>query len=142
MRVVLTLAIQKNDEGVYQSGVGISVQNPSAYAVHITAISFLYPWRPVSLLDRAKHVLKYRTSPMRVGYCHTALSNYEEYGVSDRCPASIEPGHSHYVFVEESVIESILEDATSRFLIAEVQDALWRRKYSKRFKVSVPKSKN
>lgn len=136
VRVVLTLAVEKDDKGAYQSGVGISVQNPSAHAVHITNISFLYPWSRVTVLERAKHVIKYRTAPSRMGWCHTALSNYQ---VSDGCPVSIEPGKSHYVFVERTVLERILEEATHRLLIAVVQDALWRNKYSRPFKVNFRK---
>lgn len=136
VRVRLCFSVDKDDAGEYQSGVGIFVQKPSAHTVHINHIGLLYPWRRATLEDRIEHVLKYRRAPIRIGWCHTSLSNYD---VDARCPASIEPGQSHYVFVDQTVVEGVLKDATARVLIAEVQDALWRRKYSKRFAVDVPK---
>lgn len=137
IRVRLCFALDKDEDGKPCTGIGISVQNPSAHAVHITHIGLLYPWRAVTLWDRVKHVIKYRSSPARMGWCHTSLSNY---GKEDGCPISIEPGQSHYVFVEQSTIESVLETARSRFLIAQVQDALWRNKCSRTFAVDVPPS--
>lgn len=142
LRVVMTLAIETNDKGIYESGVGISVQNPSAHTVHITAISLLYPFRRVTLMERLAYLLKYRKWPARIGWCHCALSNYAEHGVSDGCPVSIEPGKSHYVFVQQDIVEQVFGDSGSRLLIAEVQDALWRRKYSKPYGVSARKPKN
>lgn len=133
IRVRVCLAVDDRPDGKSRVGIGIFVQNPSAHTVHITNISLLYPFRPVTILGRIKHVWEYRSSPLRIGWCSTALSLY---GVDDRCPASIEPGQSHYVFVEQEALDEILEGALSRLIIAAVQDALWRTKYSKKFLVS------
>lgn len=137
VRVRLCFALDKDEGGKPCTGIGISVQNPSAHTVHITHIGLLYPWRAVSLWERIKHGMKYRSSPLRMGWCHTSLSNY---GKKDGCPTSIEAGQSHYLFVEQATIESGAT-ARSRHLVAEVQDALWRRKYSSTFAVDVRKPK-
>jgi hypothetical protein len=58
------------------------------------------------------------------------------HGINDGCPTSIEPGKSHWIFVRHEVLDQLLEYAESRRLKAVVQDALWRKKYSKAFEYS------
>lgn len=135
IRVLLTFAID-TFEGKTQSGLGISVQNPSAHSVHITDVSFLYPLQTVSVLDRFKHMLEFKRLPRHQGWCHTSLSNYQ---VEDSCPATIEPGQSHWIFVPSEALERLFTDVKSRRLKAVVQDALWRNKYSKEFEYPTPR---
>lgn len=129
IRVRLAYAVVTTD-GETKGGVGISIQNPSASTAHISGVSFVYPWRRTTLRDRIGHLIKYRRIPTRIGWCHTALSNFK---VDDECPTSIDPERSHWIFVEESVIESLLSSSHARIFAIQVQDALWRNKYSKHF---------
>lgn len=62
-------------------------------------------------------------------------------GVDDECPASIEPGKSHWIFVPEDVVRKVLAEATSPYFRIVVQDALWRNKYSKKFVYDLPTGK-
>jgi len=113
--------------GEYVHGAMISVQNPSAHAVHISNISLVYHWRRTTFLDSLEHIFRFRRFPRRIGWCHSSLSNYD---IDDKCPVKLEPGMSHQVLVPEEAIEKMLSDAKSRRFIAVVQDALWRDKYS------------
>lgn len=135
VRVLLTLASDSMD-GEFTCGVGISVQNPSTHTAHITHVSFLYPSSVPTFRDRIKHLVKFKRVSRTHGWCHTALSNF---GLSDGCPVSIEPGKAHWIFVPDSVIQEILSDAISPHLKVVVQDALWRNKYSRKFDYLVPK---
>jgi len=129
VRIVLILALEKVD-GEMQHGVGISIQNPSGHTAHITNVSFLYPSTKLTVLARIKNMVRFKRILRTDGWCHSALSLY---GVEDRCPASIEPGKSHWIFVRHETLEKVLARAQSRRLKAVVQDALWRNKYSKAF---------
>jgi hypothetical protein len=129
VRVVLIFAVE-DVEGETQHGLGISIQNPSGHTVHITNVSFLYPYRKLGLWNRVKNVVRFRRILRNDGWCHSALSLH---GVEDQCPVSIEPGKSHYIFVRHETLEKVLADAQPRRLKAVVQDALWRNKYSKAF---------
>lgn len=135
IRVLLTFAIESLD-GKPRSGAGISIQNPSAQTAHITSVSFLYPYTTTTLRGRIKHLVEFKRIPRNHGWCHTSLSNF---GMKDGCPASIEPGKSHWIFVPEEVVEKLLKDSVSRQFKVVVQDALWRNKYSKAFEYPSPK---
>jgi hypothetical protein len=117
-------------DGETKGGIGISIQNPSASTAHVTGVSFVYPWRRRSLWDRLGHLVKYKRLPLRIGWCHTGLSNFD---LNDGCPSSIEPAKSHWIFVPKEVVEQLLSDAYERRFVVQVQDALWRNKYSKPF---------
>jgi len=114
----------------YIHGATVSVQNPSAHAVHITGISLVYHWRRTTLSDFFEHIFRFRRFPLRIGRCHTSLSNYN---IDDKSPVKLEPGMSHQVLVPHEVIEEVLSDAKTRRFVAVVQDALWRNKYSSVF---------
>jgi hypothetical protein len=129
VRVVLIFAIETVDDEM-QQGVGISIQNPSSQTAHITNVSFLYATGSATLRERISHVIEFKRLPSTLGWCHSSLSLH---GVDDRCPVSIEPGRSHWIFVRDEVLEEVLKNARSRHLRAVVQDALWRNKYSKTF---------
>lgn len=129
IRVRIAYAVDTVD-GETKGGIGISIQNPSTSTAHITGVSFVYPWRRGALRDRFIHLVKYKRLPVRIGWCHTALSNFD---LSDECPASIEPAKSHWIFVPKEVVEKLLSDAYERRFVVQVQDALWRNKYSKPF---------
>jgi hypothetical protein len=43
--------------------------------------------------------------------------------------------------IEKRVVDEVLESALARVIVAEVQDALWRRKHSRKFAVDVLKPK-
>lgn len=117
-------------DGELKNGVGIFIQNPSASTAHVTAVSFVYPLMNASLFQRIGHLVKYRRSPRRMGWCHSSLQNF---GLNVGLPTSIEPAKSHLIFVPGEVIEKLLLNSERRRFIIQVQDALWRNKYSKPF---------
>lgn len=129
VRVLLTPALE-TVEGELQHGIGISIQNLSGQTVHIAHVSLLYPLESSTLQDKLRHLIRFKRISRTDGWCHCSLSLL---GVEDGCPASIEPGKSHWIFVRHEVLERILERAQSHRLKAVVQDPLWRNKYSKAF---------
>lgn len=114
--------------GILHNGIGISVQNPSSHAIHITSIAILYPYTNATVRDRVKYMIQYKRVPLRVGWVLSVLSNH---GIADGCPTTIEPQKAHWVFVPNSALENISPSASVIRLRAVVQDALWREKYSK-----------
>lgn len=136
VRVRLAFAVETKD-GKTESGLGVSVQNPSAHTVHITGASFLYPYSEPTFTRRLEHIFRYKRVPWDLGWCH---SSFGLNGIEDGCPISIEPGASHYVMVPQDKLERVLADAKRRVLKVSVQDALWRNKKSQAF--AWPKSKS
>lgn len=136
VKVRLTFAVE-TVEGKTTGGLGISIQNPSASAAHITNVSFVYPWRRTTLWERIKHMVRYRRLPIRIGWCHSSLSNF---GLEDRCPVTIEPAKSHWIFVPDDKVEELLAQARQRMIVVQMQDELWRNKYSTAFAYSAKKS--
>jgi hypothetical protein len=122
VRVRLAFAVETKD-GKTESGLGVSIQNPSAHTVHITAVSFLYPYTQPTFRRRVEHVLKYKQVPWDLGWCHSSFGIND---IEDGCPVSIDPGASHYVMVTQDKLELVLTDARRRILKVSVQDALWR----------------
>ncbi|WP_143559609.1 hypothetical protein [Sphingomonas dokdonensis] len=129
IKVRLTFAVE-TIEGVAKAGLGISVQNPSSSAAHITNVSFVYPWRRVTWRDRISHLVRFKSLPVRIGWCHSSLSNFD---LEDGCPVTIEPAQSHWIFVPSETVEKLFSDALKRKVVVQVQDALWRNKYSKAY---------
>ena len=129
VRVLLIFALE-TIKGESQHGIGISIQNVSTQTVHISNVSFLYPYAKSTLRDKVKHLIRFRQIPRNDGWCR---SNLAFHGIEDGCPTSIEPGKSHWIFVRHEVLEGLLEHAESRRLKAVAQDALWRNTYSKVF---------
>lgn len=123
-------ASSQNDE--VQIGLHISVQNVSAHTVHISSLSILYPYRQVGVIDYLSHLVKYRRIASNIGWVHTRPDYYD---VEDGFPVSIEARKSHDIFIPEGALEKLLDDAIRREIRAGIQDALWRNKYSKTFKV-------
>ena len=133
-KILVKLIFSVEDLGEkYVHGVSIAVQNPSSYTVHLTNISLLYPYLRPRLKDYIVHMFRFKRWPSRIGWCNTSLSNY---GIDDGCPLALEPGNSHRVLIPEDKLEHVLADATDRQLVAVVQDALWRNKYSTIFQYS------
>lgn len=137
LRVRLIFAIETIEDEL-QSGIGISIQNVSGQTVHITNVSFLYPYRRSTVLDRLKHLIRFKLIPWNDGWCHSSLSLH---GLHDGCPASIEPGKSHWIFVRHEVLDRPFERAESFRLKAVVQDALWRNRYSQAFEYSTQENR-
>lgn len=129
LRVLIVIAME-TVEGELQSGLGISIQNISSQTVHITNVSFLYPYRRSTIPEKIKHVISFKRIPRNDGWCHSSLSLN---GINDECPTSVEPGKSHWIFVRHEVVERLLAKAESPHFKAVVQDALWRNRYSKVF---------
>jgi hypothetical protein len=129
VRVRLAFAVETKD-GQTQTGLGVSIQNPSAHTVHITAASFLYPYSEAALRQRLEHIIRYKRVPFDLGWCYSGFSLYD---VEDGCPVSIEPGASHYIMVPQDKLEQLLANARRRILKVSVQDALWRNKKSRAF---------
>lgn len=129
VKVILVFSVDSSN-GTTQHGMEIAIQNPSVNKVYITSVSFLYHYRKENFWSDLVHIIKFRQSPLTHGWCHTDLSRYE---VKSGCPITIEPGQSHNIFVPDSALEQLLEDAISRNIRVVVQDALWRNKYSNLF---------
>jgi len=127
VRLIFALEIIKGES---QDGIGISIQNLSAQTVHIARVSLLYFLATPTLRDRLRRLIRFKQISRSHGWCYCALSNF---GVEDGCPASIESGKSHWIFVGHDVIDGLLERAQSRRIKAVVQDPLWRNTYSKAF---------
>lgn len=119
----------------FRSGVGISIQNPSSQPVHINVVSLVYPYRHVGLLERVRDALRFPRMILRNGWCHVGLSIHD---VDDECPATIEPGKSHYIFVSDEVLAEVFDSALRREFRATAQDALYRNIYSPTFKYDLP----
>jgi hypothetical protein len=109
------------------AGAYISVQNTSSHTVHLAAVSALYKSSQASLWDKIKFSFTHKRFPTTVGWVHTSLKYH---GIPDGCPVAIEPGNAHQIFLPEEKIETILQDAVSRDLMANPQDMLWRNSYS------------
>ncbi len=119
-------------DGGYKSGISIYVQNPTSHTIPVSNIQILYPYRIVGLLDYVEHFWEYRRFPKRIGWVHTALS---QYGINDNCPFSLEPLQAKSVFISDEKLKLIFSDATSREIKAVVQDQLWQNVYSETFKI-------
>ena len=128
IKVCPTFAIETKPKT--KSGLGISIQNPSAHTAHITNVSILYPYRKVSIKERLQHLWRYKSFPINLGWCNSSLSLHN---VEDGCPTSIEPGKAHWIVIDDEVVQKIIKDATKDQLKIVVQDALWRNKYSPKF---------
>jgi hypothetical protein len=120
-----------------KSGVYVFVRNLSSHQIHLSSLSLLYPYRPVSLKERITHLWEYKRFPYRIGWVSTSLSNYS---IEDGCPICLEPRKSHSVLIRDDKLEDVLSDAVDRTLIACVQDQLWNNTYSKVFTHSVVKT--
>jgi hypothetical protein len=57
--------------------------------------------------------------------------------VNDGCPVSLEPGKSHEINVLDTELREILRDAIEPYVKFRVYDALWRSKYSARFRYEI-----
>jgi len=112
------------DHGIY-----VGIRNPSPHTVHLSGIDLLYRYKETRLIDKILYLFKYRRLPRTEGWVHTGLSNYS---LKDECPLALESGKSHNVFVPNDILEKIFDDSIDRYLMARVQDQLWRNKYSKK----------
>ncbi|WP_447753249.1 hypothetical protein [Sphingopyxis fribergensis] len=119
-----------NAGGEVDHGVHVSIQNPSSHTVHISRASFVVPSGKASVIDKLKHVWRYRRLPSHVGWVHASMSLY---GVDDRCPLSIEPGMSVGIEVPGRALRQLMLRSTEPVLKIQVQDALWRNIYSAKF---------
>ncbi len=128
-KVDIAFAVHE-ENGECKHGVYISIRNPSPHTVHLAGIDILYPYRESTLKERVEHVVKYRQTPKTVGWVHSSLSNYD---LDDQCPLALESGKSKNIFIPHEALEKILDDCTTREIIACVQDQLWRNKHSKKF---------
>lgn len=129
----------EGDEGNFQSGVYVFIQNPSTQVAHISGLSILRPWRKTSLLKTIVESIKHRRWFSTYGWVHSSLSLYK---VDDGCPVSIEPGHSHKILIPDTVIVELLKSAAGRQIMASVQDQLWNETCSKPFLVGIPLTEN
>jgi hypothetical protein len=112
----------------------VSIQNPSAHTVHLTHVAILYPYRKPRLRDWFVDMVRYKRLSRHIGWCYAYLSIY---GVNDGCPVSLEPGKSHEINVLDTELREILRDAIEPYVKFRVYDALWRSKYSARFRYEI-----
>lgn len=131
MKIELVFGLEKID-GESVAGIFVNVRNPSAQTVHLARVSPLVPSssRKPNILEKLKHIAKYRRLPSSLGWVHTSFSYFE---VDDGCPVSLDPGRAHNIFVPEEKVKEILKESERKELRAVVQDELWRDKYSKTF---------
>src|ERR1035441_7189066 len=73
VRVILIYALE-TIQGESQHGVGISIQNISTQTVHISNVSFLYPYRKSTFRDKVEHLVRFKRIPRNDGWCHSGLS--------------------------------------------------------------------
>lgn len=137
-KVEIVFGTEKVDDK-YVTGAYVSVKNPSSHTVHLSNISILYPFGNRGLLEKVKHLLKYRRLPLTVGWCSSSLSNY---GIDDKCPIALEPGKSIGILVPDNILEDIFDDCGAREIKVSVQDELWRNKYSRKFEYHKPTKKH
>ena len=130
-RVEVIHATDRDDEGELRIGAGIFVQNYSSHDVHLEHVGILYPSRKYSVSERLRDYWRFKRIIRNYGWVNTS---FELYGADNRCPVTLKPGASHYVFLEERILEQIFSDAVRREFKAHAQDALWRDAYSKAFK--------
>lgn len=131
IKVDLVFGVETID-GVTTSGVFVVVRNVSSYSINLAAISLLYPYARAGVKEWILHLWRYRRWPGRLGWCHTALSNFS---IKDGCPLCLEARKSHHVFVPKEVVEEVLAAAKQNNLIATVQDQLWKCYYSRPFQM-------
>lgn len=115
-------------------GLGISVQNPSSHTAHITSACFLYQYTKPTISDRVSHLREFRRLPLRLGWASARLSLYD---VEDGCPVTIEPNKSHWIFVPEEAVKTVLAKAKSPYIRVQVQDELWRNELSAKFRYKI-----
>lgn len=125
LKVRITEGLSKID-GEYNSGVFISIQNPSLHTQHISAVALAYPFEQKGLKQTLYQMWEYKRI-RRIGWCTAFLSVYD---IDDGCPVSIESGKSHQVFVAKEVLKEMLSESERKEIIAMVQDQLSRDKYS------------
>ena len=114
-------------DGAMRSGAFVVIRNVSSRDVHIATISMLIPFRRPSARERIANAWRAKRVVRTMGWASSILSNY---GIDSGCPASIEPGQSHRVFIAYGKIEEMLGDADRRTLRAQAQDQLWTNVYS------------
>ena len=132
-RFSVTLAGGANKSGEeYELGVFLSIQNPSLHTVHVNSVSLLYPYRKITLYEKIEHLIKYRRVGRYTGWVHNGLI-FDD--IETGLPVSIDPRQSHSIFIPENVIWEMLGKDGSAVFAAEVQDALWRDKYSEAFEM-------
>ena len=124
--VTLTGGIDQSGEEL-QSGVYLSIQNPSPHTVHVNSVSLVYPYRKVTLLEKIAHLFRYRRLDRYIDWVHNGLV-FD--GIETGLPVSIEPRQSHSIFIPENVIWEMLNKEGATVFAAVAQDALWRNKYS------------
>ncbi|MEZ6029250.1 MAG: hypothetical protein R3C46_05820 [Hyphomonadaceae bacterium] len=135
VKVSILPGLDKPDaEGKERFGVYVAVRNPSNHTVHITSIGIVHNYRPVSLVETVLHSLEFRRWNRYTLWVHTS-EPFEN--IETGAPVSIEPRSSHVFFVPEEAIKRMVENephSTGRFA-AVAQDALWRNKYSRPYKL-------
>lgn len=124
-------------DGKSELGVFVFIMNPSSQTVHIASMSLVYQYRDVSLADRIEHFLKFKRLPIRIGWVHSHIAVKD---LDTKLPTSLESQKSHSIFMPQKILDRELSDAVKPIISVEVQDALWRRKYSKNLKVDLSRS--
>ena len=129
------IAAFEDVDGKLVGGAHLSIQNISDRAVHLTHVSLLYQYTRAGVLDRVRHILRFRRWPRRVGWVLSSLSNYD---LTDGCPVALEPRRSHDVFVPDAILKEVLRDAVSNQIRTVVQDELWNDTYSNKLAIDWP----
>lgn len=124
--IELSLGIKENDSGVY-----ISIKNPSLHKIKITSISLCYPYKKASIKEKLELLLKYKQFRTKAGwiYTHLVFNN-----VNTELPVTIEPYDAHLIFLPDENIREMLTDAVETIFMAVAQDSLWLNNYSPIFK--------
>ena len=112
----------------------IRVMNVGNHPLILFHAGMLWEYRKVTIFDRCKHIIRFRNSPMRMGWVHGRLPETE---VGYDFPKRIEPKNSADFWIPFSAIEQGSDDDRSVF-VASAQDALGRNSYSKPFDMRPP----
>jgi hypothetical protein len=130
VRMVHTYDIAPDDK--FYHGVRVQVQNPSLHPAHINSICVYYPYCKRSVIEKIRHIVKYRSIRRNPDWVAVSLSSY---GVDHGCPVTIEASSSYGLFIPEIALDAISDSAVEPKFKVMVQDSLWRDKFSKAFQL-------
>lgn len=112
------------------NGFYVTVRNLSAHDAHIQAFSMMYECSKPSLWERLRHMWIYKSLPLRLGWCSSALGPF---AVQHDFPLTLGGRKAHDIFVSEAQFNEMLKAAPLGRLRAHIQDQLWTNYYSAPF---------
>ncbi len=130
-KVIVVHGNSEIDEKI-KFGVYVSVQNTSHNVVFINAASVLYPYRRSTFWSKLWHLVRFRNSPISVGWIHTSPS-YEN--IETGLPIVIQPGDSHGFLLPAAALNELTKDRSRSEIRLAIQNAHGQNTYSKKFSI-------